>query len=97
MLVRIRLSFGPPGSNGAAGRRAALALSSLLTPLALLAWLCGFWKLGADMKIAGDFVIARGLFSHWQVWFALGIALQFGAFLLQRFARSDEDDDPAFS
>jgi hypothetical protein len=50
------------------------------------------------MKWTGEFAITQGLFSHWQVWFALGIAVQFAAFLLHRFGGRDEDtDDAAFS
>ncbi|MBC8165247.1 MAG: hypothetical protein H7Y20_05150 [Bryobacteraceae bacterium] len=101
MVVRIRLhgwqSHGTQTRSGALDRQTALAVSSLMTPLALIAWALGFWRLGADMKWAGEFAIARGLFSHWQVWFALGIMIQFAAFLLQRYANRDEStSDTAF-
>jgi hypothetical protein len=98
MVVRIRLRLGQKGSSGAFNRQTALALSSLMTPIALMAWALGCWRLASDMKWTGEFAITQGLFSHWQVWFALGIAVQFAAFLLHRFGGRDEDtDDAAFS
>lgn len=35
----------------------------------------------------GQFAIADGLFSHWQVWVAMAAILQFGATLLIRYGR----------
>jgi hypothetical protein len=54
--------------------------------VAFTAWALGGWRLLADLKITGDFAISSGLFSHWQVWIALGVVLQVAAFLLQRAA-----------
>jgi hypothetical protein len=51
-----------------------------------MAFVLGGWRLGADLDITGQFAIATGLFSHWQVWFALGAALQAAAAVLYRFA-----------
>jgi hypothetical protein len=36
------------------------------------------------MGWTGDFVISNGLFSHWQVWIAMAIALQSLASMLSR-------------
>jgi hypothetical protein len=66
-----------------------------MTPLALMAWALAGWRLAADLKWTGDFAISSGVFSHWQVWVALGIVVQFAAFLLHRLARGDEDGDGA--
>jgi hypothetical protein len=98
MVVRIRLSFGKPRRTAAVvQRQAALVASLLMTPVALTAWALGGWRLAADMKWTGEFAIEDGLFSHWQVWIAVGIAVQFASFLLQRYARRDEDtNDRAF-
>jgi hypothetical protein len=46
----------------------ALALSSLLTPCALVAFTLAFWSIAADMRWSTTFFVATGLFSHWQVW-----------------------------
>lgn len=101
MVVRIRLRSRRRETHAPVerGRQSALAVASLMTPVALMAWALGFWRLAADMKWAGEFAISEGLFSHWQVWFALGVAVQFAAFLLSRYAsQSGEDgDDTALS
>jgi hypothetical protein len=72
-----------------------MAIASLMTPVALMAWALGLWGMAADMKWAGEFAITQGMFSHWQVWFAVGILVQFAAFLLHRFASRGEDSDDA--
>jgi hypothetical protein len=54
----------------------APVLGYLMTPIALGAYVLGCWRLGADMGWMGEFFISRGLFSHWQVWLALGIGIQ---------------------
>lgn len=98
MVVRIRLRFAPssrkvPFTN----RHAALVVSSLMTPVALMAGALGFWRIAADLKWTGEFAIVDGIFSRWQVWIALAVGIQFAAFLLHRYGRGDDfsDDDPA--
>jgi hypothetical protein len=90
MLVRIRLRHNAAAEKAAAARNrhAALVAASLMTPVALMAWVLAGWRLLADLEIAGAFAISSGLFSHWQAWVVVGILVQFGAFLLHRFARS---------
>jgi hypothetical protein len=98
MLVKIRLSYASTlRKTAAANRHAALVMSSLMTPVALMAWALGFWRIAADMRWTGEFAIAQGIFSHWQVWIAVAIGVQFAAFLLHRYGRSDdfEDDETA--
>jgi hypothetical protein len=100
MVVRIRLNYGSTlRKTAAANRQAALIMSSLMTPVALMAWALGCWRLAADLKWTGEFAIASGLFSHWQVWIAVAIGVQFAAFLLHRYGRGDDygDDDAALS
>src|SRR5689334_22110363 len=97
MVVRIRFGRGrqvhrTKGKN----RRLALALSSLLTPAAVMASVLGLWRLAADMRWTGEFGISSGLFSHWQVWLGFGAALQYVAWALNRYGR-DPDPDQARS
>lgn len=63
----------------------------LLTPVALTAYVLAGWRLGADMNWTGEFFVSRGLFSHWQVWLALAIAMQVTAAQLP--SSSEEHDD----
>ena len=98
MVVRIRLTKASAlRKASSANRQAALAMSSLMTPLALMAGALGFWRIAADLHWAGEFAIAQGIFSHWQVWIALAIAVQLFALLLHRYAGAGDygDDDPA--
>jgi len=91
MIVRIR--FGRPSHverKPRKNRRVALATASLLVPVAVMASALGVWRLAADMKITGDFAIANGLFSHWQVWIASAVVLAFLARVLNRYGRSDD-------
>jgi hypothetical protein len=86
MVVRIRFSRGRPvlrakGKN----RRVALAFSALMTPAAVMSSVLGLWRLTADMKLTGEFGIATGLFSHWQVWMVFAALLQAGAWALNRY------------
>lgn len=93
MVVRIRLNYsGIVRPSAHSNRHAAAVMASLLTPVALMAWVLGGWRLLADIGITGTFAISTGLFSHWQVWIALGIGVQFAGFLLQRFSRSEDLD-----
>jgi len=75
---------------GRKNRRVALAMGSLLVPVTVMASALGIWRLAADLKIAGDFAIANGLFSHWQVWIASAVVLAFVSRLLNRYGRSDD-------
>jgi hypothetical protein len=98
MVVRIRLSYGSAvRKTVAANRHAALLTSSLMTPLAVMAASLGVWRLAADLKWTGAFAISQGIFSHWQVWVAVAVGVQFAAFLLHRYATRNNyvDDDPA--
>ncbi|HYZ84606.1 MAG TPA: hypothetical protein VE621_09395 [Bryobacteraceae bacterium] len=60
---------------------------SLLTPVAVVAYALAFWRMGADLNLTGEFFIARGLLSHWQVWLALGIGTQITGATLERLGR----------
>ena len=100
MVVKIRLNYGPAMRKSAAwNRQAALVASSLMTPIAVTAWSFGFWRLAADLGWTGAFIISSGLFSHWQVWFAIGVMVQFASLYLQRIAKGEayENEPPAIS
>src|SRR5687767_3070588 len=78
MVIKIRLSYGlTMRKTAAANRQAVLVMSSLMTPLAVMAWALAFWRIAADLRWAGEFAIPNGIFSHWQVWIAVAIAVQF--------------------
>jgi hypothetical protein len=85
MILRIKFDRGRPvhkkhGKN----RHVALAFSALFTPLALMAYVLGLWRLASDMGLSGSFVIT-GLFSHWQIWVALGALIQAGGSALNHY------------
>jgi small-conductance mechanosensitive channel len=90
MVVRIRLRRAGRGESlPSSGRRLALALSALLTPAAAMALALALWRLGADLQLTARFVITQGIFSHWQAWLLLALALQLAASRLARYARSE--------
>jgi hypothetical protein len=90
MVVRIRLRrIAPRTQGGRVHRQSALIVSALMTPIALMAFALGCWRIAADLKLTGSFAISDGVFAHWQVWIAIAIAVQFAAFLLQKYARPD--------
>jgi len=87
MMVRIKLGQGPQiqkktGKN----RLVASAIGTLLVPAALMAYVLGIWRLASDLGMAGEFPIG-GIFSHWQVWIALGAALHLASSSLNRYGR----------
>jgi hypothetical protein len=45
------------------------------------------WRLGADMGFTSSFAIHTGIFSHWQVWLAISVAVQFLAVVLNRYGK----------
>ena len=86
MVVKIRFWSGPTVSRaGRKNRHVALAAASLLTPLVLATLALGLWKLAADLRVAGQFAIAEGLFSHWQVWLAAAGLIEFAVVILNRY------------
>jgi hypothetical protein len=93
MVIRIRLDHGPQiRRKRPVGRSIALALSSLLTPIAVFAGVLALWRVGADMSFTSSFAIRDGLFSHWQVWVGVALMLEFAAILLNRHARKLDRD-----
>ena len=62
---------------------------ALLTPASLLAFVLAAWRLGADLGFTGEFAIGHGFFSHWIVWAAIGIGIQYFANTLNRGVIAD--------
>ncbi len=92
MIVRIRLGKGPRVRRArGVNRGALLALGALLTPAAWMAGVLAVWRLASDLQFAGEFGIASGVFSHWQVWLSTAAALGWGALALNRAASRDDD------
>jgi len=94
MIVRIRFGRGRlvtnrKGKNG----RAARLLASLLTLVAISFAIFGFWRLGQDLDILGDFVFPTGLLSHWQVWIAAAAATQYAVWRLMRYSKLSEPEN----
>jgi hypothetical protein len=96
MKLRIRLETGRPIQRKAGkNRHLALACGALLVPASLMAYVMGIWRLASDMGAAAGFVIT-GVFSHWQVWIALGALIQIGASVLSGYGREGEFHMPRF-
>ena len=97
MIVRLRFGRGRlvtrrKGKNG----RIALLLASVLTLVSISLAVFGFWRLGEDLDIAGDFVFTAGLLSHWQVWMAAAAVSQYTSWRLTRYSRqADREADEA--
>jgi len=96
MRLRIQLQSGrhvqrKMGKN----RHLALAAGALLIPASLMAYVMGIWRLASDVGVAGNWGIT-GLFSHWQVWIALGALVQIGAAVLNGYGRAGEFHLPKF-
>jgi hypothetical protein len=93
MIVRVKFNYVSSLRKAHNfNRQMALGIAALLTPASLMAFALGCWRLGADLNITGQFAIANGLFSHWQVWLALGAAMQVISASLYRFATRDNYD-----
>ena len=98
MVVRIRLGKGPKFAGSRRKKRqTALAIAALFPPAAFMACLLGLWSLAADLSLTGSFAIPSGIFSHWQVWLGVALALHLCARLLNRYARSGDAPEAAAS
>ncbi len=87
MIARIRLKRGHPVQRKSGkNRHVAFAVGALLVPVALMAYVLGFWRLASDMGMAGEFGIT-GLFSHWQIWMGIGAVLHLAASSFNRYGR----------
>jgi hypothetical protein len=71
----------------------AIAACSLLQPVALGVWCVAGWRAGVDLGWTTGFPVTSGLLSHWQVWFAMALTIQFVAYLLQRLFAFPEEKE----
>ncbi len=74
-----------PGVRPAPVAASAAASAFLLTAMAVMAGALGAWRFAADAGWANGFFIADGLFSHYQLWFAVAIGAQMPAMVLKRW------------
>jgi Flp pilus assembly protein protease CpaA len=89
MVVRIRLGKRPkPAAKRARNRRFAQGVAALLKPAALMALALGIWAIGADFKLTSTFAIASGWLSHWLVWLAVAVILEFCSIALNRYGQN---------
>jgi hypothetical protein len=99
MKVRLQLRRASQGSAQLENqRKIAHTAAVLMTPAALAAYALGLWRIAADLNWTGEFAITRGIFSHWQVWIAVGILIQATGVTLARYARGghlNDHDAPA--
>lgn len=92
MLVRIRIGKGPTLSVRRRSRqKLAHVFAALLTPVALMAFALGIWRIAAGFKWAGNFAIDSGVFSYWETWIGLGAALQLGSRALNRYGKNGDE------
>lgn len=88
MVVRIRFKRGPQVVKGQRkNQRIALAVASLLTPVAAMASALALWRVAADLDWTSRFAISSGVFSHWQFWLAVAALIQTCAHLLNRYGK----------
>ncbi|MEO8096201.1 MAG: hypothetical protein ABI811_00760 [Acidobacteriota bacterium] len=90
MILRIQFPKGgqvrrQPGRN----RQVALAASSLLGPISLMAYVLGFWRLASDVGVASDSGLT-GILSHWQTWIGLGVGMHITSRMLARYGNGAE-------
>ncbi|MBV8706362.1 MAG: hypothetical protein JO182_15675 [Acidobacteriaceae bacterium] len=88
MIVRIRWST--PKRSTVLKYQIALAVGSLLAPLALGAFTVSFWGFAAEFGWANGFFVTAGVFSHWQVWLALAGMCLLLARLLSGYGSNEE-------
>ncbi len=67
-----------------AGGSFAALLAGLLPPAALVLLAMALWRLAADLRLATDFAVSNGIFSHWQAWAVGALLLQSVSWLLNR-------------
>lgn len=90
MIIKIRLGTEPKlRRKQRKNQHVALAVAALITPAGVMALVLAFWRLAADLKFTGEFPITDGLFSHWQIWMAAGVALHSCAIVLNRYGKPE--------
>src|ERR1043165_9936501 len=91
MVLRVRWQYGSALQKARDfNRQVALAMAFMLNAASVGSFVLSGWRLGADLQLTGEFAISRGIFSHWQVWLALGAAFQIVAITLNRYAHRED-------
>ena len=85
----VRILWRAPGVAGWTWPSIALAVGSLLAPLALLAFTIAFWAFAVELDWAGDFLFGGSLLAHWQVWLAIAALLLVVGRLLAHLGSSE--------
>jgi hypothetical protein len=55
------------------------AFTAFLTPLATMAFALGVWALCAQLAVASNFPIQKGLLADWRVWMLIAVGLEAAA------------------
>ncbi len=87
MRVRIRIKLGAIRTDLDTGARLVMRLRRCLGPASALSLAMVLWKLAYELDWTDRFAITEGVFSHWQVWMALALALQILESSLARFGQ----------
>lgn len=77
VIIRLRTASETlvvPGRR--ANRRLAGETASVLAFAAMAGFVVCGWRWGNDLQMFDSFPFVEGVFSRWQVWFGLGLALQ---------------------
>jgi hypothetical protein len=87
MVVKVRFGRGAVVSRRSGkNRRLARLAASVLTLVSISCAALGIWRLGGDLAWTGDFVFSGGFLSHWQVWVAAAIGVQYLSWRLASYA-----------
>lgn len=90
MVVRIQLGTGRRVQRtGGKNRRVAQAFAALLVPVALMAYVLGFWRVGSDIGVVAPSGIT-GPLSHWQIAIGAGVFLHACSRMLNRYGQQGE-------
>lgn len=92
MFARVPDELQLVAKSQAANIRQVISLFTfVLNQSALAAYVFAIWRVGVDLGVTGQFFIAEGLFSHWQVWLASAITLQVAASSLNHWLAQRRD------
>jgi hypothetical protein len=89
MVVRIRFRVGPRvGRKKGKNTRLAWVAAGFLTLGSVSCLIFALWRLGVDFGWAGEFVFPdTSVLSHWQVWLAISVVIQWAAWRLNRYGK----------
>jgi hypothetical protein len=91
MIVKLRFPSGRKvKKTSGKNRHVAAAIAALMTPVTLMMFVMGMWRLGADVGVATEFPIPEGVWSHWQTWIAAAALSHLGSVLLNRYGRDGD-------